>query len=301
MTNAQWPTLQLAGWLETRATLHMLTQIVGKTRLALAPAQNHWWHVPLYLSARGLTTSAIPWGDQALECEFDFVRHAFEIRSSLGQSASIALSSRPVAHFFRDYLAALEAFHVTARFLRRPVEVRESIPFAEDLRHRTYDPEWANALWRVLVRTRNVFERFRGEFKGKASPVHFFWGSFDLAASRFSGRRAPVHPGGAPNCADWVMQEAYSHEVSSAGFWPGDESCPEAIFYAYAYPAPRGFEAAPVAPPEARWDTTLREFVLPYEPLHLLDNPEEKLLEFLHTTYAAAATLGNWDRGALES
>jgi hypothetical protein len=235
-----------------------------------------------------------------LEIEFDLVRHVLEIRSSLGQTASIALASRPVAHFFRDYLAALDAFGVRVRFLRRPVEVRESIPFEQDLKQRTYDPEWANSFWRVLVEIRNVFELFRGEFIGKASPVHFFWGGFDLAATRFSGRRAPLHPGGVPNCADWVMQEAYSHEVSSAGFWPGDETFPEAVFYAYAYPEPQGFAATPVNPPEARWDTTFREFVLPYERLRLLENPEEKLLEFLHTTYAAAATLGKWDRGALE-
>ena len=300
MSDAHWPSLQRAGWQETKATLHMWTQIVGKTRLALAPPQNHWWHVPLYVSARGLTTSAVPWREHALEFEFDLVRHVLEIRSSLGQTASIALASRPVADFFRDYLAALDAFHVRARFLRRPVEVRESIPFEQDLKHRTYDPEWATSLWQVLVQIRNVFERFRGEFVGKASPVHFFWGSFDLAASRFSGRRALLHPGGAPNCAAWVMQEAYSHEVSSAGFWTGDETFPEAMFYAYAYPEPQGFAASPVEPTGARWDTTLREFVLPYERLRLLENPEEKLLQFLRTTYAAAATLGRWDRGALE-
>jgi hypothetical protein len=300
MTDAHWPTLQLPGWQETRATLHMWTQIVGKTRLALAPPQNHWWHVPLYLSARGLTTSAVPWREHALEFEFDLVRHVLEIRSSLGQTASIGLASRPVAHFFRDYLAVLDAFNVRVRFLKRPVEVRESIPFEQDHKHQTYDPEWANSLWRVLMQIRNAFERFRGEFVGKASPVHFFWGSFDLAASRFSGRRAPTHPGGAPNCANWVMEEAYSHEVSSAGFWPGDDAFPEAILYSYAYPEPQGFAAAPVAPAEARYDTTLREFVLPYERLRLLEHPEEKLLEFLRTTYAAAANLGRWDRTALE-
>jgi hypothetical protein len=300
MTDAHWPSLQLPGWQDTRATLHMWTQIVGKTRLALAPPQNHWWHVPLYVSARGLTTSAVPWRDHALEFEFDLLRHVLEIRSSLGQTESIALASRPVAHFFRDYLAVLDAFNVRVRFLKRPVEVRESIPFEQDLKHRTYDPEWANALWRVLVQIRNVFERFRGEFVGKASPVHVFWGGLDLAASRFSGRRAPTHPGGAPNVGDWVMQEAYSHEVSSAGFWPGDETFPEAILYAYAYPEPQGFADAPVGPAEARYDTTLREFVLPYERLRLLENPEEKVLEFLRTTYAAAANLGRWDRAALE-
>jgi hypothetical protein len=270
MTDAHWPRLQLAGREETRATLHMCTQIVGKTRLALAPPQNHWWHAALYVSARGLTTSAIPWRDGALEFEFDLVRHVLEIRSSLGQTASIALASRPVAHFFRDYLAALEAFEIRLRLLWRPVEVRESIPFEQDTKHRTYDPEWANSFWRAMVQIRNVFEQFRGEFMGKASPVHFFWGAFDLAASRFSGRRAPAHPGGAPNVADWVMREAYSHEVSSAGFWTGDETSPEAVIYAYAYPEPQGFAAARVDPPEARWDAAFREFVLPYERLRLL-------------------------------
>jgi hypothetical protein len=300
MTDAHWPSLQLAGWQETRATLHLWTQIVGKTRLALAPPQNHWWHVPLYVSARGLTTSAVPWGEHAIEFEFDFVRHVLEIRSSLGQAASIALVSRPVADFFREYLAVLDGLRVRPRFLKRPVEVRESIPFEQDVKHRTYDPEWANSLWRALVQIRNVLERFRGEFVGKASPVHFFWGGFDLAASRFSGRRAPIHPGGAPNCPNWVMEEAYSHEVSSAGFWAGDETFPEPMIYSYCYPEPQGFAAALVEPPEARWNTTLREFVLLYERLRLLENPGEKLLAFLRTTYAAAATLGKWDRGALE-
>jgi len=295
-----WPTLQIPGWQETRATMHMWTQIVGKTRLALAPFQNHWWHVPLYLSSRGLTTSAVPWRDHTLELEFDLVRHVLEMRSSLGQSAAIPLASRPVAHFFRDYLELLESFNVRAKFLKRPVEVRESIYFEQDFKHRTYDPEWANALWRVLMHTRNVFEQFRGEFVGKASPVHFFWGSFDLAASRFSGRPAPRHPGGAPNCANWVMEEAYSHEVSSAGFWPGDETFPEAILYSYAYPEPEGFAGAAVGPREARYDGNLREFVLRYEQLRLAESPEEKLLEFLRSTYVAAATLGRWDREALE-
>jgi hypothetical protein len=205
-----------------------------------------------------------------------------------------------VAHFFRDYLALLESFNVYAKFLRRPVEVRESIAFEQDFTHRTYDPEWANALWRVLQRTRNVFEQFRGEFVGKASPVHFFWGSFDLAATRFSGRPAPRHPGGAPNCANYVMEEAYSHELSSAGFWPGDESSPEAILYSYAYPEPQGFASAAVAPKQARYHEALREFVLPYEQLRLAENPEEEILAFLRSTYAAAATLGRWDRHALE-
>src|SRR5712671_8025821 len=269
MPQPHWPTLQAPGWLETRATLHMLTQIVGKTRLALAPFQNHWWQVPLYLSSRGLTTSAIPWGEHTIEIEFDLVRHVLEVRSSFGQTADIPLASRPVADFFRDYVAVLDSFNVRARFLRRPVEVQESIPFAQDFKHRTYDPEWTGALWQVLQSVRNVFEQFRGEFVGKASPVHFFWGSFDLAATRFSGRPAPRHPGGAPNCANWVMEEAYSHEVSSAGFWPGDETFPQAILYSYAYPQPQGFASAVVAPKLARYDGTLREFVLPYEELRL--------------------------------
>jgi hypothetical protein len=290
----------MPGWQETRATLHMWTQIVGKTRLALAPFQNHWWHVPLYLSSRGLTTSAIPWREHTLEFELDLGRHALEVRSSLGQTAAIPLASRPVAHFYRDYLAVLESFNVHARFLQRPVEVRESIYFEQDFKHRTYDPEWANALWRVLQRTRNIFEQFRGEFIGKASPVQFFWGSFDLAATRFSGRLAPRHPGGAPNIANYVMEEAYSHEVSSAGFWPGDESFPEAMLYSYAYPEPQGFADAAIAPNEARYDENLHEFSLPYEQIRLAESPEEKILEFLRSTYSAAATLAGWDRSALE-
>ncbi len=300
MARPHWPTLQTAGWLETRATLHMLTQIVGKTRLALAPFQNHWWQVPLYLTSRGLTTSAIPWREHTIEIEFDLVRHLLEVRSSLGQSGSIPLASRPVADFFSDYLDLLASFNVRPKFLKRPVEVQESIPFAEDFKHRTYDPEWAGAFWRVLLGVRNVFEQFRGEFIGKASPVHFFWGSMDLAATRFSGRPAPRHPGGAPNVANYVMEEAYSHEVSSAGFWPGDDSYPQAILYSYAYPEPQGFASAAVAPKLARYDGTLREFVLPYEELRLEEEPEKDLMEFLRSTYAAAATLGKWDRRALE-
>jgi hypothetical protein len=278
----------------------MLAQIVGKTRLALAPFQNHWWQVPLYLSSRGLTTSAIPWREHSIEIEFDLVRHLLEVRSSLGQTAAIPLVSRPVAHFFREYLALLESFNVHPKFLKRPVEVQESIPFSEDSKHRTYDPEWAGALWHVLQGVRNVFEQFRGEFVGKASPVHFFWGSFDLAATRFSGRPAPRYPGGVPNVANYVMEEAYSHEVSSAGFWPGDESYPEAILYSYAYPEPQGFAGAAVGPKLARYEGKLREFVLPYEQLRLLEEPEAGILEFLRSTYAAAATMGRWDRSALE-
>jgi hypothetical protein len=279
----------------------MLAQIVGKTRLALAPFQTHWWQVPLYLSSRGLTTSAIPWREHSIEVEFDLVRHVLEVRSSLGQTADIPLASRPIAQFFRDYLAVLESFNVRPKFLSRPVEVQESIPFGEDFKHRTYDPEWSGALWRVLQGMRNVFEQFRGEFIGKASLVHFFWGSFDLAVTRFSGRPAPRHPGGAPNCANYVMEEAYSHEVSSAGFWPGDDSFPQAILYSYAYPEPQGFASAAVAPKLARYDGNLHEFVLPYEQLRLEEEPlEQRILEFLRSTYAAAATLGGWDRSALE-
>ncbi|HYS10176.1 MAG TPA: DUF5996 family protein [Myxococcales bacterium] len=296
----EWPTLQMPSWQQTRATLHMWTQIVGKTRLVLAPFQNHWWHVPLYVSARGLTTSPMPWGERTLEIEFDFSRHVLELRPSDGRVVGIGLTSRPVAEFFREYKAALDSLGVRARFLERPVEVRESIPFAKDFKHATYDPAWAGALWRVLQSVRNVFEQFRGEFIGKASPVHVFWGGLDLAATRFSGRTAPRHSGGAPNCPDYVMVEAYSHEVSSAGFWPGDESFPEAVFFSYAYPEPPGFAAADPGPAEARYDGTLHEFVLPYEKARLLPDPAAALLKFLRSTYAAAASLGKWDRAALE-
>jgi len=295
-----WPTLQMPGWPQTRATLHMCMQIVGKTRLALAPFQNHWWHVPLYVSARGLTTSPMPWGERTLEVELDFQRGLVEMRSSDGRTAAIALQSRPVAEFFREYMAALDSLGVKADFLRRPVEVVEAIPFAQDFKHATYDPAWARALWDVLQRTRNVFERFRSEFIGKASPVHVFWGALDLAATRFSGRTAPRHPGGAPNCADYVMVEGYSHELSSAGFWPGDDSFPEAAFYSYAYPEPQGFAQADPGPEEALYDTSLREFILPYERVRLRADPAEAILEFLRSTYAAAASLGKWDRAALE-
>ena len=296
----EWPTLQTPGWKETRATLQKWTQIVGKTRLALAPFQNHWWHVPLYVSARGLTTSPVPLRERTLEVEFDFIGNVLELRSSDGRMAEIPLRSRPLAEFFREYKAALDSLGVRARFLERPVEVRESIPFAQDVKHAAYDPEWCRAFWRVLQHVRNVFERFRGEFIGKASPVHFFWGALDLAATRFSGRVAPRHPGGAPNCPDYVMVEAYSHEVSSAGFWPGDEAFPEAAFYSYAYPEPAGFADADPGPPEARYDGALREFILPYEKARVLPDPESTILKFLRSTYAAAASLGKWDRAALE-
>jgi hypothetical protein len=295
-----WPSLPLDAWRDTRDTLHMLTQIVGKTRLALAPRENHWWQVALYVTARGLATSPMPCGEVMLEAEFDLSGHNLWLRTSAGEVRGLPLVPRPVADFYEEYLATLRAMQVEVRLLPRPVEVVESIPFAEDRKHGAYDAEWAHRFWQALVQADRVLKAFRGRFLGKASPVHFFWGSFDLAATRFSGRPAPPHPGGAPNLADWVMREAYSHELSSAGFWPGDDRCPEPAFYAYAYPEPAGFKTTAVRPGEAFYSDTLGEFILPYEAVRSAADPDRAILDFLQSTYEAAAVRGRWDRAALE-
>jgi hypothetical protein len=299
MTDA-WPALPLESWRETYATLHMWTQIVGKTRLALAPMENHWWQVALYLTERGLTTSSMPAGDRTFAVEFDFLEHHLSVRASDGVAGTLALAPRSVADFYADYLELLRSHGLEVKIWPVPVEVESSIRFPEDRTHASYDAESATRLWRLLVRADRVLKRFRGRFLGKASPVHFFWGSFDLAATRFSGRRAPPHPGGAPNLGHWVMQEAYSHECSSVGFWPGGGPIPEPVFYAYAYPEPEGFRSYPIKPGAARYSEEMREFVLPYEAVRTAASPDEALLDFAQTTYAAAADRGNWDRAALE-
>ena len=297
---AAWPSLPLDEWRDTRDTLHMWLQIVGKTRLALAPPENHWWQVALYLTPRGLTTSPMPHGHRTFSADFDFIDHHLHLRLSDGATRMVPLVPRSVADFYVEYLEALRSLGLEAPIRPVPVEVVEAIPFVEDRQHASYDAEAANRGWRLLVQADRVLKRFRGRFLGKASPVHFFWGSFDLAATRFSGRRAPLHPGGAPNTPDYVMEEAYSHECSSCGFWFGGGAVAEPSFYAYAYPEPEGFADHPVRPSAARYDQDLREFVMSYEAVRQSPSPDETLLEFLQTTYEAAAERGRWDRGALE-
>lgn len=293
-----WPALRVDDWTPTRETLHMWTQIVGKIRLSLAPLVNHWWQVTLYVSPRGLTTSAIQHSVGSFDIEFDFVDHQLHIRSSDGRSRQVALEPKPVAAFYAETMGALGQLGIPVRIQARPNEVDPAIPFAHDYEHRSYDPTAATLFWRQLVAADRVIHEFRSYFIGKVSPVHFFWGAMDLACTRFSGRTAPRHPGGAPNCADWVMVEGYSHELSSCGFWPGGGE--EGAFYAYAYPEPDGFADYRVGPREAFYSRQNRQFLLPYEAVRNAEAPERALLEFLHTTYEAAAELGHWDRAALE-
>jgi len=296
---SDWPELDLATLQPTAETLQLLTQIVGKVRLARTTWVNHSWHVTLYVSARGLTTSLIPNGVSGLELEFDFVAHALVIRTTDGAERRVALAPGSVAGFYAATMDALAAVGAPTTIDAAPNELPEAIPFAEDTAQRPYDPAAAQAFWRALVQVDRVFHRFRSGFLGKVSPVHFFWGSFDLAVTRFSGRRAPLHPGGVPHLPDAVAQEAYSHEVSSAGFWPGGDGVPPS-FYAYAYPAPDGFATAAVTPAAARFDATLGEFLLPYDAVRTAADPDAALLAFLQSTYEAAADRAGWDRAALE-
>lgn len=298
--NPIWPELPFEAWKDTCATLHMWTQIVGKIRLARTPWLNHSWHVPLYVTARGMTTSPIPCDTRVFEIDFDFIDHFLRIRTSDAMSRSFALQPRSVADFYRILFSNLSDLGIDIKIHTKPNEVVDAIPFEQDHRHASYDADYANRFWRILVQADRVFKQFRAGFIGKSSPVHFFWGSFDLAVTRFSGRPAPPHPGGVPNCPDWVVREAYSHEVSSCGFWPGNEAMPAPAFYAYAYPEPPGFDAAPVQPDQAGYDTTLHEFILPYAAVRQARSPDVMLLDFLQSTYEAAANLGGWDRAALE-
>jgi hypothetical protein len=272
---------------------------VGKVRLALAPWLNHGWQVPLYVTARGLGTSAIPTGSEILEIEFDFIRHRLDVRTSRGDERTLALEPQTVADFHRRVLDLLADIGVVAAINEMPNEVQDPIRFSQDTMHAAYDPAAAHRFWRALIQVDRVFKVFRSGFLGKSSPVHFFWGSFDLAVTRFSGRTAPLHPGGVPGLPDAVTREAYSHEVSSAGFWPGNEAFPQAAFYSYAYPEPAGFRDRPVTP-GARFDAKLGEFVLPYDTVRTAADPDALLLDFLSSTYAAAAEAGRWDRAALE-
>ncbi|MBW4489745.1 MAG: hypothetical protein KME12_18335 [Trichocoleus desertorum ATA4-8-CV12] len=300
-SSSLWPSLPVAAWQDTYATLHLWTQIVGKIRLTLTPKLNHWWHSTLYVTPRGLTTSAIPCQTRLFQISFDFLDHNLLIETSDGMTRNIPLVSRSVADFYQEIIGTLQELGIAVQIWTMPQEIADPIRFEQDHQHATYDPEYAQRLWQILVQTHRVMTVFRSHFIGKASPVHFFWGSFDLAVTRFSGRLAPEHPGGVPHMADWVTREAYSHEVSSCGFWPGGGTVAEPIFYAYAYPGPEGFRDYVIQPVEAFYSPDLQEFVLPYAALQQATDPDAMLLAFLQSTYEAAADLGGWDRAALES
>lgn len=290
-----WPSLPLSAWADTCETLHMWTQIVGKVRLALSPYVNHWWQVPLYVSARGLTTSPIPYGNVIFEIEFDFIDHNLNVFTNRGENKSMRLRPRTVADFYADFMALLRSLEIGVKIWPMPVEVPNPIRFDQDTVHASYDPQFANAFWRILVTSDCIFKEFRSRFIGKVSPVHFFWGSFDLAVTRFSGRPAPERAG-----ADKVTREAYSHEVSSVGFWPGGGEIKGAAFYSYAAPQPPGFAERPVRPAKAFYHTQMGEFLLMYDDVRTSESPRDALLEFCQSTYEAAADLANWDRRALE-
>ncbi len=293
-----WPSLMVNEWTATRDTLHMWAQIVGKIRMVHMPLINHWWQVTLYVSPRGLTTGAVPYGGAVFDMEFDFVSHLLAIRDSDGGQAAVQLAAKPVAEFYGETLSALDSLGIESHIVGQPNEVDPAIPFAEDYRHAEYDPDAARAFWQQLVQAHRVMTNFRAAFVGKASPVQFFWGAMDLACTRFSGRPAPPHPGGAPNCPDWVMVEGYSRELSSCGFWPGGGK--EGAFYSYAYPEPDGFAGYRVEPNTAYYSDEHKEFLLPYEAVRTADDPDHALARFLQTTYEAAAELGGWDRSTLE-
>ena len=294
-TGAEWPALPLAEWEATRATLHMWTQVIGKIRLAQTPVVNHWWNVPLYVSARGLTTSAMPHGARRFEIEFDFLAHELVVQASDGAARSLPLAPRAVADFYAEVLETLRGMNLPVTIWTTPVEVPDPVPFEQDRAHAAYDAEYANRLWRVLAQSARVFEEFRSRFTGKCSPVHFFWGSFDLAVTRFSGRRAPEREG-----ADSITREAYSHEVISHGFWPGSGNVLYPAYYAYAAPEPQGFRDATVLPSGAFYNPETSGFVLPYDEVRRADSPDGALLDFMGTTYEAGANLAGWDRAALE-
>jgi hypothetical protein len=299
MSAASWPDLAIPGWQDTCRTVQLFSQLVGKTRIALAPRLNHWWHITLRVSARGLLTPAMPCGERLVEVELDLRQHLLEIRASDGARASFPLGAGPIAAFHARYLEALRSVGVTVKLNPIAAEIEETIRLDRDETPRPYDRAWVTSLHGALVQAQRLLAQFRSGFSGKASPVQFFWGSFDLAVTRFSGRRAPLYTGHAPHCPDGVMQEAYSHEVSSAGFWPGDAQHP-ALFYSYAYPAPPGLAQAGIRPPAGRFDPGLGEFVLPYDDVRRSSDPDDAVLAFLQTTYAAAADLAAWPRRELE-
>jgi hypothetical protein len=294
-TRNPWPELPLAAWQDTYATLHMWTQIVGKVRLALSPRVNHWWEVALYVNARGLTTSAIPYGDGIFEIQFNFIEHKLTIQTSWGTSKNLALKPQSVAAFYTEFMSALRSLGIEVKIWTMPCEVPTPVRFDTDTQHASYDPEYAHRFWQILILSETVFTEFRSSFIGKDSPVHFFWGSFDLCVTRFSGRRAPERQG-----ADPVTREAYSHEVISAGFWPGGGEIKGPAFYAYAAPEPPGFAEQKVKPAAAFYDPQMKEFLLMYDDVRRSASPREALLSFLQTTYEAAANLAHWDRKELE-
>jgi Family of unknown function (DUF5996) len=290
-----WPALPYAAWSDTLHTLHMWTQIVGKVRLALSAHVNHWWEVPFYVSARGLTTSAIPCGGGILEMEFDFIEHLLRIETSRGETELLDLAPRSVADFYREFMTTLKSLGIDVKIWPMPVEIPDPIRFDQDTIHASYESMYAERFWRILVSIEPIFQQFRGRFTGKCSPTHFFWGSFDLALTRFSGRRAPERPG-----ADKMTREAYSHEVSSIGWWPGDADLGGPAFYSYTAPEPPAFRDYSVGPPQARYDERLKEFLLLYDDVRSAPDPRAAVLDFCQSTYEAAANLGNWDRASLE-
>jgi hypothetical protein len=300
-TRAQfWPALPFGEWEATAGTLHMWTQIVGKIRLTLTPWINHSWHVTLYVTSRGLTTSPIPHGLRTFEIRFDFIDHELQILTSSGTGRTFQLRAQSVASFYQEVMTALRELEVPVEINMQPNEVEDVTRFDQDEKHCSYDPEYASRFWRVLVQCERLFTAFRSRFCGKCSPVHFFWGSFDLAVTRFSGRPAPPHPGGVPHLPDVVAREAYSQEVSSLGFWPGNAAMPTPIFYSYAYPEPAGFAAANVSPAAAGYSSALHEFTLPYDAVRESESPDAALLDFASSCYDAASSLAGWDRAALE-
>jgi hypothetical protein len=290
-----WPTLPLHSWKDTYATLHLWTQIVGKVRLALTPLMNHWWNVPLYVTARGLTTSRIPYGGRSFELRFDFVQHQLVLETSDGLAKTLPLAPRSVADFYQEFMKMLRSGQIEVKIWRMPVEIPNPIAFDQDRVHASYDPKSVEKFWRILLSVDSVFNQFRAAFIGKSSPVHFFWGSFDLAVTRFSGRRAPERPG-----ADVLMLEAYSHEVSSVGFWPGSGDVRGPAFYCYAVPEPEGFKQSRVRPEAAFYSRQLGEFLLMYDEVRTSTSPSRSLLDFCQSTYEAGAVLGKWDRDSLE-
>ncbi len=291
----KWPALPLEAWRDTYETLHMWTQIVGKVRMVLSPFENHWWHVPLYVTVRGLTTSPIPYQGRTFEVDFDFIDHNLFIQTSDGSSKTMPLISRSVADFYQEFMASLRALEIEVTINTLPSEVTNPIHCDQDFVHATYEPEYANRFWRILAQTDTIMKRYRSQFLGKSSPIHFFWGGFDLALTFFSGRRAPERAGG-----DRMQREAMSHEEISCGFWPGDERLPEPVFYSYTYPAPPGLESSSLRPAEAYYDPQLGEFLLRYDDVRSADSPDQALLDFFQSAYEAGATLAQWDRAALE-
>jgi hypothetical protein len=295
-----WPELPLEAWRDTYETLHLWTQIVGKVKLELSPPQNHWWHVTFSVCSKGLTTGPIPYGALTFQVDFDFVDHSLVATVFDGREAKMKLAPRTVADFHREFFELLAGLDIAVTIAPGPSEIANPIPFAEDTVHAAYDPLAANRCFLALAHSDRVFQAFGYDYLGKKTPVQFFWGAFDLVVTRFSGRRAPRHPGGVPGLPDHVVHEAYSHEVSSAGFWPGDDRLPEPAYFSYTYPEPEGFKNARIEPAEAYYSETLYEWILPYEAVRQADDPDATLLSFLQTTYEAGATLGGWDRDALE-